>query len=110
MIRLRDNKAKAQTHHAKRKLEERYGLRLSQFIHDSLLYAIHHQGATLVKRQSHRVALYDITYQVRLADIIDDKVAHAGPTTIRVVYDKLRGNIVTALGLDMYGFDEENLS
>lgn len=102
---LRDNKARAQQDHAKRRFQERYGLRLTQFIHDGLVHAIHSQGATLVRRQSHRVCLYDIDMDVRAADIADDTRVKPGKMTIRVVYDKQRRNIVSALEPHMSGLD-----
>jgi hypothetical protein len=83
------NKSRAQKAHAKRRLLERYGLTLSEKEIQSLIAQIHNNQAKFISRRSLRVATFDVVIYVGFPE----------QKTLRVVYDKIRKNIVTALPL-----------
>ena len=97
----RRKKAKAQTNHTARRLRERYGLKYPQKLKDHALHCIHNDKATFVMKQSLRVTIWDIEYDVRECDIYDSSIAKVGPVVIRLVYDSNRKNLVTALDVKM---------
>jgi len=97
-------KSSGQKQHAKRRFQERYGIKLSQFVWDTILHKIRSKQAKLVRKQSLRVKIYDVTFDLRQEDISD--YAKPGTTLVRVVYDKTRGNIVSALPLGINDFSE----
>ena len=102
-------KIDSQKIHAAKRLAERYGLKFSQFVRDTLLHAIHFNGARMVARQSCRVSILDIDYNVRVPDILDAENTKPGPITLRCVYDRNRKSIATFLALDMIGLDDEDV-
>ena len=79
------NKRQAQKRHARRRALERYGINLGPHTHTVLVGQIRNGTSRFVARQSHRVTVHDVT--------VDDR-------TLRVVYDTLRGQIVTVLPPD----------
>lgn len=76
------SKATAQRRHAKRRLAERFGVEASNRDLAEWVAAIRLGRARFVERQSLRVTVWDVDHNGR---------------TIRLVYDKHRGEIVTAL-------------
>jgi membrane-bound lytic murein transglycosylase MltF len=76
------NKAAAQKHHARRRMNERHGQTLNSQQHADLVRQIHTGQAKFIERQSNRVSVW--------------AVIHAG-VEIRVVYDRNTKNIVTVL-------------
>ena len=94
-------KKQCQTEHAHNRFLERFGVRLTQFLRDNILYQIHGGKAVLHRQKSRRVSIWNLTVMIRNAEILDDRRAQLGPLTIRVVYDALRKNIVSVLTLDM---------
>lgn len=79
------SKRDAQRRHARRRALERYGLELGAGTRARILEAIHTGRSKLVQRQSHRVVVHDVKLDGR---------------TVRVVYDKSRGELVTFLPAD----------
>lgn len=75
-------KDRAQRVHAKRRIEERFGLTLNRQTYFHLVKRIQTGRATFIGRQTNRVKLYEIEYQ---------------GVVMRVVYDNIRHNIVTFL-------------
>lgn len=100
------SKSDSQRIHAKRRFDERYGIKLTQFVWDNLLHKINTRQVKLVKKQSLRVFIYDIDLPLREKDITGFGVS-AGIANVRVVFDKFRGNIVSALPQDA-DISEEN--
>jgi hypothetical protein len=76
-------KREAQRVHAKRRAAERYGITLNHALHTELIAAIQTGRATFVRRQSHRVSLFDVTLPTGV--------------TARVVYDRHRKALITVL-------------
>jgi hypothetical protein len=83
------NKAKAERTHARRRAAERYGIELGASTRGEIVAKIRGGKSAFVKRQSLRVAIHDVT----LGD----------GTTVRVVWDKQRAEIVTFLERDWTG-------
>ena len=75
-------KAKHQIKHCSRRLLERFDIKLDDGLRKRIVQDIQNGRAEFVERQSKRVTVYDFQIQ-------DKKV--------RVVYDKFRKTIVTAL-------------
>ncbi len=95
---MRDKKSKNQKIHGKRRFEERYGIRYSQFIIDSIKHKIHTNQTRNIRKQSLRVSIYDLDIVIQEKDIIDStKLKDGDIVTMRVVYDRIRKNIVSAL-------------
>jgi hypothetical protein len=69
--------------HARRRAAERYGLQLGRSTRTEIVGLIANSQATLVERQSLRVAVYDVTM--------------ADGYLVRVVYDRKRHELVTFL-------------
>ncbi len=78
----RSSKATNQKRHAKRRAAERYGVDLHQDAYLQMIRAIQAGNAKLIKRQSVRCAIYE--------------VSHKGQK-LPVVYDRKRKTIVTVL-------------
>lgn len=95
------SKTKTLDQHTARRLRERYGLKYTQFLFDSIMHKIHNGKAKFIVRQSLRVTIWDVVYGIRQQDIDDSKIAAPGDKTIRVAYDKTRKTIITVLTLDM---------
>lgn len=102
---MRKNKTQTLKDHTARRLVERYGLKYTQLLRDTLLHQVHSGKATLVKKQSLRVSIWDGTYEVREQDIADTRLAKAGETRIRYAYDKSRKTLITVLLPDMHPDD-----
>lgn len=77
-------KAKAQRIHAKRRALQREAVLLTRADMRLMVQQIQAGKATFVRRQSLRVTLWDVAFRDH-------------PVPMRVVYDKLRKNIVTIL-------------
>jgi hypothetical protein len=75
-------KHRAQRAHAKRRLQERYGLTVNRHDLRDMVALIQGGHARMIERQSHRVTVWDLTFHGK---------------EIRVVYDNLRKVVVTAL-------------
>ena len=102
-------KHKTLEEHTKRRLSERYGLKYTQYLHDTLLYKLRNGQAQLVVKQSLRVAVFDTIYEVREADIYDSAKAKPGEVRIRFAYDRNRKTLITVLSPDMHPDDIEEL-
>lgn len=102
----RATKAKYQEYHASKRLAERYGVKYTQYLHDSILCAINKNKATLVLKQSNRVSIYDVTVTIREEEVL---TTTPGQCKIRVAYDSKRKTIVTALTTDMNPADQIEL-
>ena len=96
------SKTKTLNNHTERRLGERYGLKYTQLLRDSLLHQVHSGKAVLVKKQSIRVSIWDGIYEVREKDILNSSVAKPGETRIRYAYDKNRRTLITVLSPDMH--------
>lgn len=90
-------KAKVLPLHLARRLRERYGLKYSQFLHNSLIHQIRSGKAVRVRKQSLRVSIWDGIYNVRENDILDDSSVKPGEIKIRYVYDKIRKMVITVV-------------
>lgn len=77
------SKWKNQRRHAKQRFYERHGFDLSNDDLDYIRGSIKkNREAVFISRQSNRVSIWDVQYRGR---------------TVRVVYDKVRQNVVTVL-------------
>lgn len=85
--------------HATRRLDERYGLRLTQYMRDFFRCAVKSNGAFFVRRQSNRVSIFDIVYRVHAGDT-DDPFRVGEVVTIRFAYDRNRREVITMLPRD----------
>lgn len=81
-------KDKAQWIHVKRKCLNRLGVEMTRELHDTLIKKIRigSPGAEFVEKQSKRITVWKVEHKVGDKDI-----------KFRVVYDKMRKNIVTIL-------------
>ena len=82
--------------HTKNRLEQRYGLRYNDTVHDSLVGSIQNRDARFIEQQSCRVSVWDVTYNARETDLLC-YTQLPGPMTIRCVYDKQRKPLITVL-------------
>jgi len=103
---MRKPKSKTLKDHTARRLIERYGLKYTQLLRDTLINHVRSGKATLVVKQSLRVSVWDTIYEVRESEIIDPTIAKPGEVRIRYAYDKNRKTLITVLLPDM---DPENL-
>lgn len=101
----RKPKHKTLEEHTKRRLAERYGLKYTQLLHDTLLYNLRNGKAQLVQKQSLRVTVFDSVYEVRETDIDDHAKAKPGQVRIRFAYDRNRKTLITVLAPDMHPAD-----
>jgi hypothetical protein len=85
-----NSKQKAQRVHAKRRAKSRYGLDFTKEVRRTFTQKIHNNKAKFLYGQSRRVSIFEIVH--------DDK-------TYKVVYDKLRGEIVTFLPSEDIGHE-----
>lgn len=76
------SKAEQQRKHAKRRIRERYGISVNRHQLRDIAEQIRQGRALFVERQSNRVTRWVVEYQGK---------------KILVIYDSLRGNVVTAL-------------
>lgn len=79
------SKALSARRHAMQRARERYGLVYDRDLRAQLIGIIRRGEATMVERQSNRVRVFDLPFEGR---------------TVRVVYDKERGEIVTFLPVE----------
>lgn len=68
--------------HAMQRAKERYGIVLTGAVRDEIVASIRGNRSTVAWRTSNRSVVHDVAYDGR---------------TVRVVYDKARGEIVTFL-------------
>jgi len=80
------SKSTAQRIHAKRKFMKRVGIKLTSELRRELANKILSKNAELVRKQSNRVSIYDVNHTVE-----------GKSKTFRLVFDKMRRNIVTIL-------------
>lgn len=99
------SKKQTQKEHAKKRFAERLNLKYSQYINDMLLHMIHSNRAKVVKKQSNRVSVYEVTFTPRLQDSLNGVVSEV---TVHIVYDKFRKTIVT-VSEPGSAFDSEEL-
>jgi len=85
-----NSKQKAQRVHAKRRAKSRYGLDFTKEVRRSFTQKIQNNKAKFLYGQSRRVSIFEIVH--------DEK-------TYKVVYDKLRGEIVTFLPSEDIGHE-----
>lgn len=81
-----------QKDHAKRRFAERLHIKFSQYLNDLLLNKIYTQQCKLVKRQSHRVSVFEVTFMPRPVDMLDGAPSEI---TVHLLFDKFRKTIVT---------------
>ena len=93
-------KSRTLEEHATRRLAERFGVKLIQLLWDNILHQIHSGKAKFYKKQSNRVSIWDVIINVREQEVLDAR-AKPGDLTVRIVYDKMRKCLVSALTLDM---------
>ena len=97
------NKAQSERGHFKRRLRERYGIRINRFTYRDMVDMIKSRNSECVCVQSNTRTVHRIAYQ--LDDKHDPrnlKVPHDnGLVSVLVIYDKLRGELITALPQDL---------
>lgn len=81
---VKRNKEQCQNVHARRRFIQRFGIPLTKELKAKLLDLIYAGHAQFIEKQSNRISLFDM-------NIPDNG------TKIRVVYDKIRHNIVSVL-------------
>jgi len=79
---MKKNKAKCQTGHFLRRVNERFGMHLNEHDIRAMVRMIQNGETTFVQRQSCRVVVHDVVYQGE---------------TLRVCYDSQRRTLVTVL-------------
>lgn len=93
------SKARAQKYHAKRRARERFGIDLSYNDQIDMVEMIRNGQSRAVEKRSLRVTVHELEWDGQ---------------TLRVVYDKSRGTIVTVLpeayDLDGAGMEENEIS
>lgn len=99
-------KAQSQKIHAARRFNERYGVKLTQHVWDQILHKIKSGKSRLIEKQSLRVKIYDVSVELNKNDIINHS-HEPSVIKIRVVYDKTRGTIVSALPLNSTDISED---
>lgn len=98
------SKTKTLKEHTAKRLRERYGLKYTQRLHDTLLHMIRCGQAKLVVKQSLRVSVFDVVCDIKEADICNSTVT-PGPMPIRFAYDRNRKTLITVLAPDMHPDD-----
>ena len=81
-IKIKRTKEWSQNRHARKRFQQRFGVILTKDLKTRILNLIHKGYASFVEKQSNRISLFDIEVEGQ---------------KIRVVYDKIRKNIVSAL-------------
>lgn len=94
------SKRDQQSCHTAMRLKDRYDIRYTQYVHDTILAGIYGGRARLVDKQSNRVTVFDVDIPVRKEDTFL-LTAPTSPVTIRVVYDRKRKSLATVLAPDM---------
>lgn len=79
---VKRTKEQSQNIHARRRFYQRFGIKLTKELKVHIVKMIQRGFATLVEKQTNRVSLFDVCIEGK---------------TVRVVYDKQRKNIVSAL-------------
>lgn len=79
---VKRTKEQSQNIHARRRFYQRFGIKLTKELKADIIRLIQQGFATHVEKQTNRVSLFDV--------FIEDRI-------VRVVYDKHRKNIVSAL-------------
>lgn len=80
------DKSESQEEHFRRRMRERFGVSVDQNTYSQFVRIIQGNQARFVERQSGRITVWDINFQGE---------------TLRVVYDKNRKKVVTALFADV---------
>lgn len=88
-------KRHCQVEHAARRMKERFGVPMTQFLRDSIVHCINSRDCRLVSKQSHRVSVYDV-------DLFG--------LPLRVVFDKYRRTIASILTREMDCEPEDTVS
>lgn len=86
--RRRLTKRQSQAIHAKRRARSRYGVTLNRHQLKALIVAIAEGRSTFIRAQSLRTTIHDVPFT---------PPGKVDPVVLRVVYDKLRHQIVTCL-------------
>jgi hypothetical protein len=81
------SKAKAQKAHARRRAVERFGVLLTSEAEREIVEKIRAGRATFIRRESNRISLFGVIF--------------VGQETV-VVYDRLRGTVVTLMHRDQF--------
>jgi len=80
------SKSTAQRIHAKNKFMSRVGIKLTPELRRELASKITTKKAELIRKQSNRISIYDVDHEIE-----------GKKRTFRLVFDKMRRNIVTIL-------------
>lgn len=93
MSRRRNKQTKTHTQrdHFKRRMMERYGLTVNRHEYRFMVEMIQNGEAEFIEKQSNRVSAFWLNLTV------DDGVGNSEIVRVRVIYDKLRKTLVTAL-------------
>lgn len=95
------DKTKTLRTHASRRLRERYGLRYSDELLNSIKMGFRNGRCQCVHRQSIRIMICECDYFVKKSDLINDiDDSKLGLVKLRFAYDKSRHTIVTFLPND----------
>jgi len=103
MARRTLNKALSERWHFKRRLRERYGIRANRFTYREMVDLVKSRTSKCVAVQSNTRTVHRISYQLNERhDPRNLMVPHDnGLVSILVIYDKLRGELITALPPDL---------
>lgn len=82
MLRRKTTKTECERIHVKRRFMERFGINLSRNKRIEIIKAIQNGKATFIKKESNRISLFDVDIEHQV---------------VRVAYDNLRKEIVTAM-------------
>lgn len=78
----RKNKAECQKRHFKRRMQERFGLSITDAVYYQMRGQVKNGGAKFLRKTNNRLSVFELTFQ-----------GH----TMRVVYDSVNKTLVTAL-------------
>jgi len=108
------NKAQSERWHFKRRLRERYGIRANRFTYRDMVDMIKSRSSECICVQSNTRTVHRISFQLdNKHDPRNLKVPHDnGLVNVLVIYDKLRGELITALppsltASEIYGYTED---
>jgi hypothetical protein len=93
MLRRKVIKGECERIHVKRRFKERFGIDLTRIKRRDIINMILSGRATFIEKESNRISLYDVNIEHQV---------------IRVAYDRLRKELVTAMVPSIISLDEQD--
>ena len=95
MLRRKTTKSECERMHVKRRFLERFGIELSRKKRLQIIDEIQSGRATFIEKESTRVSLFDVSIEHQV---------------VRVAYDRLRKELITAMVPSIVALDEDETS